>query len=66
MPVVIQKGAKPLIAAVSLTAEQVRDLLLSLPDNERKFITSDPLAGQHSLFSIRTNASGNLEYSFEA
>lgn len=64
MPTVIQKGAKPQVI-VRLAPEEVRDLLLSLPDNKRVFITSDIKPGQHRVFSIRRNVTGNLEYDYE-
>lgn len=65
MPVVVQKGAPKLLTPARLTPESIRDLLLSLPDSERRFIISDPLPGQHRILSIRRNISGNLEYVFE-
>lgn len=64
MPTVIHPATKPRVS-VKLTAEEIRDLLLSLPDSERIFIISDPKPGQHRVFSIRRNASNNLEYDFE-
>lgn len=64
MPVVIQRGPKPQVL-VSLTPEEVRDLLLSLPDNKRIFIISDPKLGQHKVISIRRNVSNNVEYDYE-
>jgi len=64
MPTVIQPAKKPL-PTIGIKARQVRDLLLSLPDNERMFIMSDPKPGQHRVISIRRNASGNPEYDFE-
>ncbi len=51
MPTVVQKAMKPPIL-VRLTSEEVRDLLLSLPDNERKFIITDPRPGENKIFSI--------------
>ena len=65
MPVLIQKGPKPIVPAV-ITAEGIRDALLSLPDSVRVFIVSDPSAGEHKILGIRRNANGNLEYEYEA
>ena len=51
--------------ALALTAQQVRDALLSLPENERKFIVTDPGTGQHKVLAIRRNSKGELDYDFE-
>lgn len=51
MPIVVQKAVKPSIL-VRLTPEQVRDLLLSLPDDERKFIITDPGPRENKVFSM--------------
>ena len=56
------KGAK---IALVLTAEQVRDALLSLPENERKFIITNPNTGQYKVLAIRRNSEGEVEYDFE-
>ena len=58
MPVSIQKGAKPPVAAkiTELTAENIRDMLLSLPDSERGFIVTNPLAGEKKVYSIARDA----------
>lgn len=45
--------------------EQVRDALLSLPDNDRRFIVTDPEGGEHKVIAIRRNEEGNLEYDYE-
>ena len=47
------------------TPEQIRDALLSLPDNERKFVITNPRAGTHKIVAIRRNGSGNVEYDYE-
>ena len=47
------------------TPEEIRDTLLSLPDNERKFIITDPEAGEHKVIAVRRNEAGNVEYDFE-
>lgn len=54
-----------LIKAAALTPEEIRNALLSLPDNERMFIITDPKLGQHRIISLRRNSSGNIEYDFE-
>lgn len=66
MPIVIQRGElpKPLIL-VELTPENIRDLLLSLPDSERVFVITNPSSNEHKIYSIRRNASGNLEYEYD-
>lgn len=46
--------------------EQIRDALLSLPDNERRFIVTDPETGEHKVVAIRRNEAGNIEYDFES
>lgn len=48
-----------------MTPQEVRDALLSLPDNERKFIVTDPATGEHKILSLRRNADGWVEYDFE-
>lgn len=47
------------------TPEEIRDMLLSLPDNERRFIITDPQADQHKVIAVRRNPAGNLEYDYE-
>lgn len=47
-----------------MTPAQIRDSLLSLPDNERKFIISNPGTGEHRVFELRRNADGNPEYDY--
>lgn len=64
MPILVQKNLRPK-AKARLIAEEIRDMLLSLPDNERAFIISDPRPGQHRIISMRRNASGNPEYDYE-
>jgi len=50
---------------VVLTPIQVRDALLSLPDNQRKFIITNPNGGQYKVLAIRKNGEGELDYDFE-
>ncbi len=64
MPTVTQKALKPRVI-LAVTAEGIRDMLLSLPDDERALIISDTKSGQHKVVAIRRNASGNLEYDYE-
>lgn len=64
MPTVTQKAMKPQVVP-RLTAEEIVGLLLSLPDDKRMFITSDPKLGQRRVISVRRNASGNFEYDYE-
>jgi len=45
--------------------EQVREALLSLPENERSFIISDSKPGQHKVIAIRRNTGNVLEYDYE-
>lgn len=49
-----------------MTPKEIRDALLSLPDNERKFIVTDPKTGEHKVLSLRRNADGWIEYNFES
>lgn len=49
----------------NLTAEQIKTALLSLPDNERKFIITDPSTNQNKIIAIRRNEVGNMEYDYE-
>jgi len=65
MPVVIQGGKRGPITPAEITPEVIRDLLLSLPDSERKFVVTDPSTHEHKIYSIRRNANGNLEYEYE-
>lgn len=51
---------------VGVTAKELRDLLLSLPDNERMFVITDPSSGEHRVMSIRRNQVGNIEYDYES
>ncbi|MBA7506207.1 hypothetical protein ES706_04888 [subsurface metagenome] len=46
--------------------EQIRDALLSLPNNERRFIITDPETGEHKVIALRRNEAGNIEYDFES
>lgn len=48
-----------------INASAIRDALLSLPDNERQFIISDPKLGQKKIISIRRNTSNIVEYDYE-
>ena len=48
-----------------LTAEQIRDALLSLPEGERKFIITNPNGGEYKVLTIRKNGEGALDYDFE-
>lgn len=48
-----------------MTPKQLRDALLSLPDNERKFIITDPEGGEHKVIGLRRNEEGNIEYDYE-
>lgn len=50
---------------VHITPEQIRDELLSLPDNKRELIVTDPKPGQRRIIGIRRNENDNLEYDFE-
>jgi len=43
-------------------ATEIRDALLSLPDNERIFIISTPPSGQRAIYNLRRNAAGFIEY----
>lgn len=45
MPTVIQKGLPKSLSLIGLIPESIRDLLLSLPEEERTFIISKPQAG---------------------
>lgn len=58
MPTVITKGGKPVVLA-EITAEKLRDLLLSLPENERMFVTSSPEAGKHRVYNIHGRKVGD-------
>lgn len=39
-------------AGVVMTPEQIRDALLSIPDNDRKFIVTNPEEGKHPITNI--------------
>lgn len=52
-------------AGEAMTPEQIRDSLLSLPDNERKFVISDPESGEHRIIAIRRNIGNIVEYDYE-
>jgi len=47
------------------TPEEIRNMLLSLPDNERRFVITDPEVGEHKVIAVRRNPAGNLEYDYE-
>lgn len=51
--------------AGAMTPEQIRDALLSLADNERKFVITEAEAGERKIVSIRHNAAGHIEYDAE-
>ncbi|MBA7672695.1 hypothetical protein ES703_80881 [subsurface metagenome] len=40
------------IAGGAMTPAEIRDALLSLPDNDRKFIVTNPRPGENKIFSI--------------
>ncbi len=42
----------------------IRDALLSIPEEERKFVISNPASGEHKVYGIRRNAEGNPEYDY--
>jgi len=42
-----------------MTALEIRDALLSLSPEERKFVISDPEPGEYSVYSIAKSNSGN-------
>jgi len=44
--------------------EFIRDALLSLPENERGIVISNPAPGEHKIYGIRRNAEGNPEYDY--
>lgn len=44
--------------------EAIRDALLSLPDDERTFITTDPSSGDFRVISIERKASGEIEIKY--
>lgn len=49
-----------------MTPEQIRDALLSIPDNDRRFIITDPEAGEHKIYSFqRRNSTSLVEYDYE-
>lgn len=48
-----------------INPQATRDALLSLSDNERGFIITDPSIEQHKVIAIRRNTSGNIEYDYE-
>lgn len=54
-----------LIKAGAMAPKQIRDALLSLPDNDRKFVISDPESGEHKIIAIRRNSSNIVEYDYE-
>jgi len=49
----------------AMTPQQVRDALLSLDEQDRKFVVTNPDTGQHKVLAIRRNSNGNIEYDFE-
>ncbi|MBA7638108.1 hypothetical protein ES703_45760 [subsurface metagenome] len=48
-----------------MTPEQIRDSLLSLPDNDRMFIITDPEPGEHKIIALRRNSGRIVEYDYE-
>lgn len=48
-----------------MTPQQIRNALLSLPDNDRKFIITDPKPGEHKIIALRRNGGQVVEYDFE-
>ena len=47
------------------TPQEIRNALLALPDNERKFVISDPETGKHRIIAIRRNSNDLVEYDYE-
>ncbi len=47
---------------VTISPEVIRDALLSLPEDERMFVVSDPTAGERRIYEFHRSVAGNLEY----
>lgn len=45
-----------------MTPEEIRDALLSLPEDTRKFVISEPEQNEKKIYELHFNASDNLEY----
>lgn len=44
-----------------LSAQEIRDSLLSLPEEERKFVVTDPVSGEAKVFSLaRDSVTGKI------
>jgi len=56
----------PKVPKVKLDGRLIRDALLSLLDEERAFIITDPEPGEHKIFSFqRRNSTSLVEYDYE-
>lgn len=63
MAVTVSKSTNGVVYV--MTAEAIRDALLSLPENERQFIISNPESGEYKILAMRRNVAGNIEYDYE-
>jgi len=52
------------VSIIIMTASAVRDALLSLPDAERGFVTTDPSSSDFRVISIERKASGKMEIKY--
>lgn len=48
------------------TPEEIRNDLLSLPDNDRAFIYTDPEANEHKIITMARNQDGLVKYDYES
>lgn len=56
--------ARITVSLPEMTAELIRDSLLSLPDEERTFIITGPGSGDFRIISIERKASGEIEIKY--
>lgn len=49
-------------AAADQTGEEVRDLIVGLPDLDRKIVVTDPVTGEFKIISVRRNAASEFAY----
>ncbi len=51
-------------ATADQTGEEVRDLVVALPVDEREIVVTNPAPTEHKVYSLKRNAAGELDYDF--
>lgn len=49
---------------LTLTAEEIRDRLLALPDNDRRLVVTNPGSGDYRIISMERKADGRMQIKY--